>query len=104
MAVYAFNFVTWVASDAARYASLHGNHSTAPVSVADIKAYVQSQAVALVASRLTIEESPTYVWVPNNHPGSIVQIKVTYQVNPLVGMLVRENFNVSSTSKMVIAN
>jgi hypothetical protein len=104
MAVYAFNFVTWVASDAARYASLHGNHSSNPASVADIKAYVRGQAVALVSSRLTIEESPAFVWVPNNYPGSIVQIKVKYEVHPLVGMLMSGNMDVSSTSKMVIAN
>lgn len=104
MAVYAFNFVTWVASDAARYASLHGNHSSAPASVADIKNYVRGQAVALVLSRLSIDEDPTHIWQPNNHPGSIVQVKVIYDVHPLVGMLMRNNMNVTSTSKMVIAN
>ena len=61
MAVYAFNFVTWVASDAARYASLHGNHSSSPASVTQIKNYVRGQAVALVLSRLSIDEDPTHI-------------------------------------------
>ena len=104
MAVYAFNFVTWVASDAARFASLHGNHSSAPASVADIRNYVRGQAVALVLSRLSIDEDTSHIWQPNNHPGSIVQIKVTYSVHPLVGLLMRGDMTVSSTSKMVIAN
>ncbi len=95
--------MTWAASDAARYASLHGFHSTAPVSVNDIKNHIRRQAVALVLSRLTIDEDPTHIWIPNNHPGSIVQIKITYNVHPLVGLMM-QTMNVSSTSKMVIAN
>jgi len=103
MAVYAYNFVTWAASDAARYASLHGFHSSNPVTVANIKSHVNSQAVALVLSRLSMDEDPTHIWLPNNHPGSVVQIKLTYNVHPLVGLMM-QTMNVTSTSKMVIAN
>lgn len=104
MAVYAYNFVTWVASDAARYASLHGFHSSSPVGVTQIRNYVRGQAVALVSSRVTINENPGFIWIPNNHPGSVVQIRVNYTVHPLVGMLMRNNLVVSSTSRMVISN
>jgi Flp pilus assembly protein TadG len=104
MAVYAYNFVTWVASDAARYASLHGFHSSSPVSVEQIRSYVRGQAVALVSSRVNINENPAFIWMPNNNPGSVVQVKVTYVVHPIVGMLMRNNLTVSSTSRMVISN
>jgi Flp pilus assembly protein TadG len=98
MAVYAYNFVTYVASDAARYASLHATTA----SVADIKAYIRGQAVALVSSRLSIDEDPTHIWYPNKNAGSVVTIKVNYSIHPLVGLMIRRDLNVSSRSQVVI--
>lgn len=100
MAVYAYNFVTFAAHDAARYASMHGFHSESPTDTNQLRTLVRNQAVALVRSRVIVE--PT--WIPNNHPGSVVQVRVTYTVNPVVRLMMRDSFNVSSTSRMVIAN
>lgn len=100
MAVYAYNFVTYAASDAARYGSLHGFHSDHPADTTTLRTFVRDQAVALIRSRVQVESE----WQPNNHPGSVVQVRVSYTVNPLVRLMVRNSLAVSSTSRMVIAN
>jgi Flp pilus assembly protein TadG len=100
LAVYAYNFCSYAASDAARWASLRGAHSPNPISSADLVQYVRNQAVALTPSRL--EVVPT--WLPNNHPGSTVQVQVTYTIAPIVNLMLRQNLTVRSTSRMTISN
>jgi hypothetical protein len=106
MAAYAFNFVTWVASDTARYASTHGDGVTPPATAADLIAYVRSQAVGLPANRISLENGDTpltKIWPTNNHAGSVVRIKVKYDANPLIGVFLPDNMMISSTAKMVIS-
>ena len=125
MAIYAYNFVTYASADAARYASLHGSHSSVPATLQILENRVRSSAIALVASRIhvnkntddlgnPIEDTPDHPagfspWVQangteNNDPGSIVTIRVTYQVHPMVNLVIKNFMKVSSTSQMTIAN
>jgi Flp pilus assembly protein TadG len=125
MAIYAYNFVTYAASDAARYASLHGSHSSSPATLTALETRVRSSAVALVRSRILvnkntddqgnpIEDTPDHPagfspWIQangleNNNPGSVVTVRVTYQVHPLVNLVIKNFMKVSSTSQMTIAN
>lgn len=100
MTVYAYNFCTYAANDGARYASLHGFHSESPATAYEVQNFVRSQAVALINSRVIVEST----WIPNNHPGSVVQVKVRYRVSPLVNLMIKNDMYLSSTSRMVIAH
>jgi len=125
MAVYAYNFVTYASAEAARYASLHGSQSSNPATLTDLEQNVRSGAIALVASRIHVNKntddqgnpivgSPDHPsgfspWVQpdgseNNNPGSLVTVRVTYQVHPLVNLVIHDFMKVSSTSQMTIAN
>ncbi|MEO5922558.1 MAG: TadE family protein [Bryobacteraceae bacterium] len=100
MAVYAYNFVTYGASSGARWASMHGTNSAAPATTDSIQTMVRNQAISLVRNSVNV----TTAWVPDNQPGSVVQVTVTYNVIPLVHLVMRNNMTVRSTSKVVIAN
>ena len=125
MAVYAYNFVTYASADAARYASLHGSHSSVPATVPILEQRVRTSAIALVANRIhvnkntdelgnPIENTPDHPagfspWAQangteSNDPGSVVTVRVTYQVHPLVNLVIKNFMKVSSTSQMTIAN
>ena len=100
LAVYAYNFCTFAASDAARFASMHGSHSAAPATATSLQTRVRGEAVALVSNNVTV----TTTWVPDNQPGGVVQVQVAYVVSPMMNLMLNGNMNVSSTSKMVISN
>jgi len=97
-AVYAYNFCSYAAQDAARWASVNGSLSSSPATQATVAAYVKAEAVGLDTSVL----STTATWTPNNSPGSTVEITVTYRVNPMAGLALKQSFNVSSTADVVI--
>ncbi len=99
MAIYAYNFCSYAAQDAARWASARGANYPSPASSTDVKNYVSNQAVALT-NPLTV----TTVWTPNNSPGSTVQVTVAYTVVPLTGVTLHSNLQLSSTAVIVITN
>ena len=114
MATYAYNFCSYAARDATRWASVHGSLSQTasscsssngvadgcPASSTDIQNYVAAEAIALDTSKLTV----TTNWTPNNTPGAEVSVTVAYTVVPLAGLALKENLNVSSTSEMEIVH
>src|ERR1700724_1562425 len=70
-AIYAYNFVSYSAREATRYAAVHGSGSPSPVSSANqdpLKNVVKNEANGLDSTALTI--TPT--WSPDNKPGSVV--------------------------------
>jgi Flp pilus assembly protein TadG len=100
-AVYAYNFCSYSAQDAARWASVRGSLSTlsgAPATQASILAYVQSEAVGLDPSLLSV----TANWNPSNTPGSTVAVTVYYVVKPLAGLAIKQNIPISSTAQFVV--
>lgn len=99
MAIYAYNFCSYAAQDAARWASTRGANYPSPATATDIQNHVASQAIGL-GNSLTA----TTTWTPNNAPGSIVQVKVQYTVIPLAGVTLHDNLQVGSTAQMVISN
>ena len=107
--VYAYNFCSYAAQDAARWASVHGSQSPSPATVADVQSFVQNEAVGLTTSLLTV--SPCWSGVcpssglppaGDNAPGSTVSVTVSYQVQPLTGLGIRQPITVSSTAQFVI--
>ena len=71
VAVYAYNFCSYAAQDAARWASTRGANYPTPASSADVQNHVVNQAVGLASS-----VSVTTTWAPNNSPGGTVRVTV----------------------------
>jgi len=99
MAVYAYNFCSYAAQDAARWASTRGANYPKPVTEGDIRTHVVNQAVAL-----TNWVNVSTVWSPDNKPGGTVRVTVQYSVVPLTGMTLHRNLWVGSTAQVVISN
>ncbi|HEY4364248.1 MAG TPA: TadE/TadG family type IV pilus assembly protein [Bryobacteraceae bacterium] len=102
MAMYAYNFCTYSARDAARWAATQGSDKTVPATCANnvgtIPSFVTSEAIALESSRFTV----SCAWSPDNAPGAQLSVTVTYSIAPLVGLVIRGPMTVSSTSKTTV--
>lgn len=93
--IYTYSFVSNAARDAVRFAIVHGSHSVDPASNDDVEDYVESKMQGLNASQLTVSTcwnpdngdgdcpGPSS---PNNDPGKVVSVTVTYDFQPLFGM------------------
>ena len=97
-ATFAWNFVSYAARNATRYASVHGATSQTIATAQSVTNVVLAQAVALNTSNLTVSTT----WTPNNQPGSTVQVKVSYLYKPLLVVVFPSVQTFSSTSQMVI--
>ena len=100
MALYSYDFVCYSAQQAARYAMVHGTTAAQTVSAADVTTYVNSLVVGvLTTSALTV----TTTWSPNQKPGSVVTVVVSYNFKPLTSLVSGVNINLSRTAAMVIS-
>jgi Flp pilus assembly protein TadG len=99
MLLYAYNFVSNSARDAVRYAIVHGSHSLDPATADDITTFVKDMASGLQSSNLTVSTT----WTPNNNPGSLVAVQVTYDFQPFFPFS-STALPLTSTSQMVISN
>ena len=97
-AVYAYNFCSYAAQDAARWASVHGSLSTSPATASSVTSYVQAEAAGLDTSLLNVNAT----WAPDNTPGSTVTVTVNYTVKPLAGLAIKQNMSVGSTAQFVV--
>jgi Flp pilus assembly protein TadG len=94
--LYSYDTICNAAREGARYAMVHGSKSSSPATTTSVQSVVQGQAIGLG----TVTVSTT--WTPNNHPGSVVQVQVTYAA-PLTVPLVSTTVSLSATSQMVIS-
>lgn len=99
LALYCYDFVCYSAQQAVRYATVHGSASPTPVTAAGVQTYVDSLvAGTLNTSALTVSTS----WAPNNNPGSVVTVVVTYDYPPLTSLVSSVTIPVTRTAAMVI--
>ena len=70
---FAYNSVSFAAQRAARFASVRGASSGHAAVAADVESAAKGYA-PLNGAQLTVATT----WLPNNQPGSTVQVKVTY--------------------------
>ena len=98
VAVYGYNFVSQAARDASRYASVNGANSSNPVDSGDVQAFVRNEATGLNASNISVSTT----WNPNNKPGSVVNVSVTYTFQPFYPMS-GTTLALKSSSQMVIS-
>jgi Flp pilus assembly protein TadG len=106
--MYAWNFCSYAAQAGARYASVRGatfptacanaSSSNCYATQASVTSYVQSLAVALNSSQLTVTTS----WSPNENQGSNVTVQVNYVDNPLLTIVLPHAMTLSSTAQMPI--
>lgn len=100
-AVWIYETVAHAARQGSRYAMVRGNGG-APDNSALI-ASVKAQAVGLVSGNITV--TPT--WEGGGLVGTFVRVRVSYPFVPVVGGILlggTGNFNIASTSRMVVYN
>jgi len=95
--VFAYNFVSYAAREATRYAVVRGTAN--PVDAAGLTTFVKSEAIGLDRSAITV--TPT--WTPDHTPGSTVQVKVSYSFQPIAPYMPTGPITMNSTSKMLIS-
>lgn len=100
LALYAYNFVSYAARSAVRYAMVHGSQSGSPATASTIQSYAKGLASGLDPHSLTV----TTTWNPNNNPGSTVTVKVTYEFRAPIPFIWTRVLILSSTAQGVITN
>jgi Flp pilus assembly protein TadG len=98
-AMYAYDFVSYAASQTARYAMVRGSTSPSPAQLSDLQAYAQSLASGLDTANL----STSAAWTPNNQPGSLVKVTVQYNFQFVGGLFPSATFPFTDTVQMRIA-
>ena len=100
-AVYAYNWVSYSAREATRYASVHGSTSSSPVGPSSYSAL--TSVVTGIAKGLTGTVAVTPTWPNgNNVPGNTVKVKVQYTFSFVMPFMSLSPITMSSTSQMVI--
>jgi Flp pilus assembly protein TadG len=99
LALYCYDFVCYSAQQAVRYATVHGSTATTPVTASSIQTYVNSLVVGVLkTSSMTV----TTTWSPNNNPGSVVTVVVSYSFPPLTSLVSSVTIPLTRTAAMVI--
>jgi len=116
-AMYTYGFVSYLARQGARWAVVRGSTSCTNsnnelpdcnASEAEVQSYVQSLSEgATVATGFTVNVTypscPPDVASGTNAPGCTVAVEVTYPFKFIMGLLPKEQLDISSTSTMVIS-
>jgi Flp pilus assembly protein TadG len=99
LALYSYDFVCYSAQQAVRYATVHGSTAPTIVSSTDVKNYVNTLVVGVLnTSAMTV----TTTWSPDNKPGSVVTVSVSYNFPPLTNLVSSVTIPLSRTAAMVI--
>jgi len=100
LALYCYDFVCYSAQQAVRYATVHGSTATTPATASSMTTYVNALVVGVLkTSALTT----TTTWSPNNTPGGVVTVVVTYNYPPLTSLVSSVTIPLTRTASMVIA-
>jgi len=68
----AYNFVSYAAREATRYAQVHGASSKAPATGPQIESYVKTLAMGVNPVDIHVSSR----WIPDNQPGGVVKVEV----------------------------
>ncbi|HUA34912.1 MAG TPA: TadE family protein [Candidatus Binataceae bacterium] len=100
VALYTYDFVCYTAQEAARYAIVNGATSPSPATAANIETYVDGLVVGVLN---TNQLSVNTTWNPNNKPGSVVTVQVSYVYQPVASFVSSANITMTRTAAMVIS-
>jgi len=92
------NTMEFAVQRAARYASVRGSSSSHPAQTADIQSVAQQYATPLIAANLPV----TVTWLPNNNPGSTVEVQASYSIKPAILPLDSGKMTFQATAKQII--
>jgi Flp pilus assembly protein TadG len=95
---FTYTSVTYAAHQAARFAATSGSASGHAATVATIQANADNNLIGLSATGLTV----AVTWIPNNNPGSQVQVVVSYSFKPLVVPIAPGSLTLKSTAVDII--
>lgn len=103
-ALYCYHFIADAAREGTRYAMVRGatctSYSSAcPASATDIENYIQNVPAGINPQGLTV----TTTWIPNNSPGSVVQVQVQYSFQPIFPLVRKSALVMTSSSQVVIS-
>jgi Flp pilus assembly protein TadG len=99
LALYCYDFVCYSAQQAARYATVHGSTAPTVVSSTDVQNYVNNLVAGVLnTSSMTV----TTAWSPDNKPGSVVTVTVSYNYPPLTSIVSSVTIPLTRTAAMVI--
>ncbi len=96
LALWAYSAMAHVAREGARYAIVRGSESGRAATAAEIRNYVQGRAGPLGPVQVTTS------WIPDNKPGSVVEVRVQYNFSPVLPLVPAGTITLASTSRMVI--
>jgi Flp pilus assembly protein TadG len=101
--VWIYTTLAELSREGSRYAAVHGSSSKVPAggtpfnqanAVAAIRTAILPHAIGLVPAALTV----TATWSPNNDPGSMVTVTVTYSSASISGLIPVPSLSSRSTA------
>jgi Flp pilus assembly protein TadG len=92
---FAGNAVAFAAHRAARFGSVRGSASGHPANISEIQASATSFAAPLNPASVQV----TVTWLPDNQPGSSVQVTVAFAIRPAVLPLSATPMTLRSTAR-----
>ena len=99
LALYCYDFVCYSAQQGVRYATVHGSTAITVVAASDVQTYVRALVVGVMkTSAMTV----TTTWAPDNKPGSVVTVVVSYNFPPLTSLVSSVTIPLTRTAAMVI--
>ena len=93
--VWAFNSISLAATEATRYAIVHGDRAASPATSTSIQNYVKAKVPNLAGVQVTT------TWDPDNSQGSMVEITVQYPYQPVVALF--QPVTLRASSRMAIS-
>ena len=100
IALYTYDFVGYAAQEAVRYAIVRGAKSGQPATATDVTNYVKSFVLGTLNTKvLTVNTT----WAPDNNPGSVVSVVVSYSYAPLTRFIPATTIPLTRTAAMVIS-
>ncbi|HEU4340264.1 MAG TPA: TadE family protein [Candidatus Binatia bacterium] len=104
--IFYYDTVSHVAREGARFAIVRGSSSASPASQTDIANFVKARAVGVSVKTVDVcwKTAPTSACdnTPKG-PGSIVQVKVISDFDPVAPIIPQGIITLSSTTQMVIS-
>jgi len=92
---FASNSVSFAAHRGARFASLRGSTSGHAATIDEIRESAKASAAPLNLSNLNVD----VLWLPDNQPGSSVQVTVSYAIRPALAPLSSGALTLRSTAR-----
>src|SRR5579863_10395122 len=75
LALYCYDFVCYSAQQGTRYAMVRGSTTASPATADSVQTYINGLVQGVLdTSLLTVNTT----WSPNNKPGSVVTVQVSY--------------------------